>query len=121
MRTEGEGHEGGGMSTNRNGRAGGHLDLRPHPYEVENPMPAYQLQNPKSTDKYGDNRLPEGERHLNRAILAALAGRDYRRHIARARTYARLAESEEFKTARREEINQAVEAIREQRRRAARI
>ena len=50
---------------------------------------------------------PAWERELNRAILAALAGRDNRRHIARARVYARLEESEAAEKARRDLISQA--------------
>jgi len=51
--------------------------------------------------------LPAWERELHRAILAALAGRDYRRHIARARVYARLEESEAEDRARRDQISLA--------------
>ncbi|HEX5084216.1 MAG TPA: hypothetical protein VFY40_19390 [Blastocatellia bacterium] len=65
------------------------------------------------TSGEGRQALPAWEKHLNRALLAALAGRDYRRHIARARAYARLEE--------REEIDRAVEAARETRRKAARV
>jgi len=79
----------------------------------------------QSTHKYGDNRPSLWERYAVRALAAAVVGKDYRRHIHRAKVAARRKEAEaderQERAIRREQINRAVERSPEIRRRAARI